>query len=328
MNFQGLIKVEKYQTYLDTAFRNGASAATKARVTKIQDRLKKSKHIERTRIESVSKSLINSLDAILRKFPRLEELDPFYHELVKCTLDYGQLRKSLGALNWAKKQITTLTTQYKRNLAKTTQLSRVNTIRQAFSGRISSVIKQIKQDLSNIEEARKIMKRYPALKTGRNTIVIAGAPNVGKSTLLAVLTGSKPETATYPFTTKHLNLGYDAKGNQYIDTPGLLDRPLAKRNPIERQAILSLNHLADVIVFVFDPTETCGYTLKEQQKLLNDIKQRFDQPIIIASNKADEGATYKHAVEISAKTGKGIEELRKKINGALRTTQTPATRQQ
>jgi len=322
MNFQGLAKVETYQTYLDVAFRNGVAKAMQVRQKRIKDRLTKSKHIERARMETVAKSLINSLDGIIQRFPRTEELAPFYHELLKCTLDEGLFKQSLGALNWAARQINSLHIKHKRDLARQRRFEHISKLRRAFSGRISSVMKQIKNNLRYLDECRKIMKSYPAMKTKVNTIVIAGAPNVGKSTLLAVLTSSKPKTAYYPFTTKRLNLGYDAKKNQYVDTPGLLDRPLAERNKIERQAILALKHLATLIIFVIDPTETCGYTIPEQRRLLVELKKTFSQPFIVVSNKADTGVIFKNSIEVSATEGIGIAELRKEINAVLEKTST------
>ncbi|MBI4450973.1 50S ribosome-binding GTPase, partial [Candidatus Woesearchaeota archaeon] len=113
----------------------------------------------------------------------------------------------------------------------------------------------------------------------------------------------------------------ELKGNkvQFIDTPGLLDRPLEKRNAIERQAILALRHLAGLIIFVFDPTEACGYTLDEQHHLLRDIKQRFEKPIIAIANKAD----LKHGqhptvdLHVSAQTKDGISELLERVSKAV-----------
>ncbi len=318
MNLQGLGKVEDCQKYLDIAFKNGVAAATQSRKdTTSPNKVIRSKRIEMARIESFGKSLINSMDAIGRSFPSLDQLAPFYQELVKCTLDYEMLKKSLGAVNWAKLQIRGLLHKYTKELSLTTRLTHINKLRIAFSGRTSSVMKQIKDNLVYLEYCRKTMKEYPSLKTKVNTIVIAGAPNVGKSTLLAALTGSAPKTASYPFTTQTLNLGYDAEENQYIDTPGLLDRPLAKRNAIERQAILALKHLATLIVFVIDPTEACGYPIPDQRHLLEEIKKAFALPVIVVSNKIDTGATFKNAIEVSAKEGTGIDKLRKEINAVL-----------
>lgn len=318
MNLQGLGKVETYEKYLDIAFKNGMKAAAESREnTFSHHKAVRSKRIEIARIESTGKTLINTLGTIGRSFPSLDQLAPFYQELVRCTIDYDYIKKSLGALNWAKMQITGLLHKYTKELSETTRVPHFNKLRTAFSGRISSIMKQIKPNLQYLEECRKIMKSYPSLKTKVHTIVIAGAPNVGKSTLLAALTGSAPKTASYPFTTQTLNLGYDSEENQYIDTPGLLDRPIEKRNPIEKQAALALKHLATIIIFVIDPTEACGYPIPEQRSLLAELKKTFHQPFIVVSNKADTGATFKNSIEVSAKQGTGIDKLKKEINALL-----------
>ena len=51
---------------------------------------------------------------------------------------------------------------------------------------------------------------------------------------------------------------------QVIDTPGVLDQPLERRNTIEMQAITALAHLRACILYVMDVSEQCGYSLKEQ----------------------------------------------------------------
>ncbi|MBI4145854.1 50S ribosome-binding GTPase [Candidatus Woesearchaeota archaeon] len=314
MNFQGLGKVDDVQKYLDEAFKNGMRSAEDVRMNvKVRSRADKSRKIETARVLAVGKSLSSSMEAIVRSFPSIDQLPPFYQELIRCTIDYELLKKSLGAVNWARKQVRDLMERTVSDLGKTTRLEVFNKVRVSFSGRVSSVLKQVKKNLDFLEQSRKIMKSFPALKTSVPTIVIAGMPNVGKSTLLAALTGSKPEIATYPFTTKRLNLGYDEHDTQFVDTPGLLDRPLHERNPIERQAALALKHLASAVIFVIDPTESCGYELREQKKLLEEIKRSFGVPFIVVSNKADTGASYEKAISISAKTGSGIDELKKAI---------------
>ena len=130
------------------------------------------------------------------------------------------------------------------------------------------------------------MKDFPTIKTSLNTVALTGFPNVGKSTLLKKLTGAQPKVAAYAFTTKNLNLGYSVIGDQriqFVDTPGTLNR-YNKMNPVEKKAYLVMKYIADIIVFIFDLTET--YPIDEQTKLFREI-QAFDKPIIVYLSKTD-----------------------------------------
>ena len=115
----------------------------------------------------------------------------------------------------------------------------------------------------------------------------------------------------------HLKSGW--RTFQVIDTPGLLDRELEKRNAIELQAVLALRYLADMIVFVIDPSETCGYTLDRQLALLESIRANFpDIPFIEVENKADLEGKPTGRERISALTGEGVDDLVKKIEATLK----------
>ena len=168
----------------------------------------------------------------------------------------------------------------------------------------------------------------PTIDFEATTIVIAGFPNVGKSTLLRQITEAEPQVANYPFTTKGIQIGHTEmhwKHIQIIDTPGLLDRPILEMNDIEMNAIVALEHLADAILFIFDASETCGFHLDNQYNLLKQIEKIFsDVPIIYLFNKMDlvEDAEYlnqyiddeENSIFISAIEGEGIDKINKKIN--------------
>jgi nucleolar GTP-binding protein len=80
---------------------------------------------------------------------------------------------------------------------------------------------------------------------------------------------------------------------------------------MEKKAILALRHLANIIVFIIDPSEHCGYKIDSQLRILSDIKSRFSQiPIIEVENKSDITKLYSHRKKISALQGEGISELR------------------
>ena len=56
-----------------------------------------------------------------------------------------------------------------------------------------------------------------------------------------------------------------------VDTPGLLDRPMSKRNNIEMQAIAALENIGDVLVFLIDSTANATTSLEEQMNLLEEV---------------------------------------------------------
>jgi nucleolar GTP-binding protein len=288
MNFQDLKKIEKHTYYIDVAFKKATNKVNDIRhKVKIKyDKLVKSKSIEQSRIDVIKESLNNQLNKILEAFPSIDNLEIFYLELIKTTLDYRDLKKSLGALKWATGQISKLHRDYNRKISKATDYNRVNEARRQFYGRVSSVLKQIRNNLDYLEESRKTMKDFPAIKTKLFTVCIFGYPNAGKSTLLKNLTDAEPEIKSYAFTTKKLNLGYinDPRVKvQIIDTPGTLNR-LNKMNFIEFQAHLAVKHLADLVIYVFDPM--FEKELKEQKKLLLKLKE-YGKEIILYISKTD-----------------------------------------
>jgi len=281
MNFQSLKKIESYEFYLDVAFRK---ASKKAKDIKSRARAKstKAKQADLIRFQVVRDKLNEDLFNILKSYPSIDSLAEFYQELIKCTLDYPLLKKSLGAVNWAIKQLDKLHNIFKSKI-KNIDSQNLNSLRKQYYGRVSSVLKQISKNLEYLETCRKIMRGYPAIKTNMYTVCLFGFPNAGKSTLLTKLTRASPEINSYPFTTKKLNLGYIKEPGlkiQIIDAPGTLNR-INKMNNIELQAHLALKYLAALVVFVFDPT--FEYSYEKQVKLLNRIKKTKKQIIIYMS---------------------------------------------
>jgi len=157
--------------------------------------------------------------------------------------------------------------------------------------RLSSVTKRLKGPLNFLEEVRSKMKSLPGIQSGLPTIVVAGYPNVGKSTLVRTVTDARPEIASYPFTTREVMIGHakiESIPFQIIDTPGVLDRPISERNPIEQRALAAIRHLAWVLVFLVDGTETCGFSVHSQFQLLQELQETLDSiPIQVGYNKAD-----------------------------------------
>jgi len=185
--------------------------------------------------------------------------------------------------------------------------------REAF-GRIASIIKYINKDLLLLNEARNTLRKLPDVQD-EPTIVVAGYPNVGKSSFVSKITGASPEIAPYPFTTKGVKIGHFIRNGvryQVMDTPGLLDRPMSKRNIIERQAITAIHFLDAVVMFMIDPSESCGYEIEDQKRLLVEIQENFKLPMLVVANKADRPEFRKMdevEMNVSMMTGEGVENV-------------------
>jgi len=323
-------KVEDVDTMLDIAFRRARERREMSHSTikgrSDISRLDKSRRAEKQRVLGAGKSLRGQLDAIEAAFPSFNQLAPFYQELVRTVLDLDELKRSLGAVRWVSDKIGGLTKDSVRRIDACVELTKINAIRREHYGRCASTLKQIGKDLISLDKARKTLKDLPTIKTSVPTVVIAGIPNVGKSTLLSALTGAKPAIQPYPFTTRHLMLGYaniDGKQVQFIDTPGILDRPASDRNPIERRAALAIRHLAKLILFVIDPTLHSGFSVEEQLSLLKDLRKEFDAPFVVLVNKADLMTSDikipgVRLVRIAAKTKQGLEGVLDAIKPVLR----------
>ena len=294
----------------------------KARKVQIIDRnaLYKKKKTIIARIDKFSTTVISNLEQYVKKFPSIEQLPSFYQDIIDIKINVNKLKKSLGAVDWARKTCQMIYSKQSKALKKSLNINFLMKKQQEIYGRISSVIKQIDKELALLAEAQNVMKKLPDVYD-IPTVVIAGYPNVGKSSILRCLSSAKPKIAQYPFTTKEIHVGHIerkekhiTKRFQIIDTPGLLDRPFSERNDIEKQALSALSNRADIIVFVIDASETSGYLLEEQLHLLSQVKKMFsDSSFLIVENKVDIKRTDSKNLKVSCETGEGIDLLSDEI---------------
>ena len=305
---------------LDKAFRKASKVDYEG-----PTRLETVREINISKLKSSSDVIVSTMGKYVKAFPSIDRQSPFYAELINVTIGRDKLKKALGAIDWARGNVARIARDATREMAGARHISRIDEIRRSAYGRISSFVKQVKKELEFLGKARNVMRKYPAIDPERPTVVIAGAPNVGKSQLVAKISTAKPRVAVYPFTTQEISVGvFERRYFQYqvVDTPGLLDRPLEERNSFELRGILALKHLADLIVFVFDPTESCGYPMSEQEHLLKQIREQFSSiPIIEVENKSDLLKSKHERLKISAVTGSNIAKLVDSIVAELKAKQ-------
>ncbi|MCI4346759.1 MAG: 50S ribosome-binding GTPase [Thermoplasmata archaeon] len=250
-----------------------------------------------------------------------EALDnPVAKELLSRRFGPGAVAGSLGQLRRAETRIRGLSQDAQRSLRHRSEVEGFGAEVRSFYGRLASMVRELDQSLETLQAAERFLKERPRVDPEVPTLVVAGFPNVGKSSLVARLSTARPEIAAYPFTTLsiavgHADLGFDRM--QVVDTPGVLGRA-GRANPAEGEALVAARLAANAILFVLDPTEGCGHTLAEQEQLLTRWREEFPNvPILEVETKADLPHPKSHRPVVSAKTGAGLEELRRRIVAAL-----------
>ncbi|MHA1670109.1 MAG: NOG1 family protein [Promethearchaeota archaeon] len=282
---------------LDIAFKRGMKSS--AQVSKNAPILIKAKKKEYKRIKVSIEVIIERILKIIKSVPIIEELPDFYKELASLLVDVDELRLTLGKLNGILPILSQIERDSFKNLSQIETPKEADKIRRAAFGRVSSILRKQNKNLEYLNNIRGKLRKIPSINYEMPCVVFAGYPNVGKSSLVVNMsTNKKIEVQEYPFTTKELILGhlhierrFDTIKLQCMDTPGILDRPMSKRNNIEAQAILALRLISDLIIFVFDPTPACGYSIDSQIELYNEIKDNFTRDgkidMLIIMNKED-----------------------------------------
>ncbi len=307
--FTRIPTVLRSQELIDKSFLK-ASKITEPYHPKLEDKIRKEIIDRISTIESITCAHLLKL---VKRFPTIEKLHPFYEDMIDLMFDVDQYKVSLSKAQWASERIQVLSTAIIGQLKKAKTTDKLNKLMKEFYGRYSSLIKSIDKDLQFLSKCRDWMRKIPDIDAEMPTFIIAGMPNVGKSSLLSKLTGNEPKVAIYPFTTQTISIGYMQLNNQkiqIIDTPGILDRPMEERNEMEIKSILSLRDIKGVIIFLIDPTGHSSYTMEQQENLYKEVKQRFTSPIVRVQTKADMTSERTEKIAVSTTTMEGFDSLK------------------
>ncbi len=247
-------------------------------ITDKRDEIRQVKKQETKRIQVAYKYVMDYLEEIVKSVPDLSQLPPFYFDLAHILVDNDLLKQKLGRISGVIRVLERLMREHVRAIPRLDREGAIREKRKQAFGRMKSVVDKLRGDFEFLMTARAKLRSLPVIDTNMPAVVFAGYPNVGKSSIVNNFCGSKIQVASYPFTTKEITIGlYDKDFDriQFVDTPGILDRPMASRNQIERQAIAAIKHLANVIAFLVDPTPNCGYPIDVQLELLHEVSESF-----------------------------------------------------
>ena len=264
-------------------------------------------------LQTAANVISDNLENVVTAWPDLEDLHPFYRDIADAIVGVDALCQHLNEVGWASRKATDIRTEYQSRL-RGTDLDTVRKHRKQAFARLADVVEEVDEDLVALMDARERLRHLPDIRPDRPTVVVAGYPNVGKSSFVNSVTRASNEEASYPFTTTQVHVGHvehQHVKHQLVDTPGLLDRLPDERNDIESQAVTALSHAADAVLVVLDPSGSCGYPLDAQEHLREDIERRFDVPVLTVHSMLDrlDGDDPPSDVDyaMSVATGDGVE---------------------
>ena len=163
---------------------------------------------------------------------------------------------------------------------------------------------------------------------------LVGFPNVGKSTLLSVISNANPKIANYPFTTIYPNLGVcEVMGETFVvaDIPGLIEG--ASKGTGLGHYFLKHVERVRLIVHLIDISESEGRSAIDDYRIINDELAKYNEELkktkqLVVFSKCDllDKKTLDEKIEkfvktlnikeyfcISSYTREGIDNLKKKI---------------
>jgi GTP-binding protein len=145
-------------------------------------------------------------------------------------------------------------------------------------------------------------------------VAIVGFPNVGKSTLISVISAAKPKIADYPFTTLVPNLGVvrNEDGFEMVvaDIPGLIEGASEGRG-LGHQFLRHIER-ARVLLVLIDLNPADGRLPDEQERILLDELRRYEaslaeRPRVVVGSKADVATLPWDGQRLSAATREGVQ---------------------
>jgi GTP-binding protein Era len=119
-------------------------------------------------------------------------------------------------------------------------------------------------------------------------VAVMGRPNVGKSTLINRLLGTKiAATSPWPQTTRKTQMGILTLDNAqiiFVDTPGV-HNPIHKLGERMNQEALRVIEESDIVLFIVDISQPPNVEDRLLSGQLNNVKRNL--PIVLAQNKSD-----------------------------------------
>lgn len=139
---------------------------------------------------------------------------------------------------------------------------------------------------------------FEVKKSGDGTVALVGFPSVGKSTLIAKLTGKDSETGAYAFTTLTCIPGLlEHRGAkiQILDLPGLIKG--ASEGKGRGREILGVIRTSDMVLYILDPFQTKHFGILHRELEKAGMRLNEEKPPVFIKRTNRGGIIVRSTVE-------------------------------
>ncbi|KAI9080602.1 hypothetical protein K1719_037463 [Acacia pycnantha] len=302
---------------------------------------KREKNKGAKQLDALMKELAVPLRTYVENFPKKTYLHPYETSLIELTLGDGYYEMVLGKVDALRKKLVSVGKEHASLCAKSSSKKEAEERLNQGIQKVEYIFAQEGKVVDDLMGIAKTLRAMPVINLETPTLCLVGAPNVGKSSLVRVLSTGKPEVCNYPFTTRGILIGHivlDYQKFQVTDTPGLLKRQYEDRNNLEKLTLAALSHLPTAILYVHDLSGECGTSPADQFTIYKEIRETFTEhlwldivsksdllgkaPVLYATEDADaeqlELMKYRKsgpdgALHVSVKTEQGLHELKCRV---------------
>lgn len=296
-------------------------------------------------LDALMKELAAPLRDYVDNFPKKKYLHPYERSLVELTLGDGNYEEVLMKVDTLRKKVISVGKEHASLCAKSLSKREAEERLNQGKEKLEEIFHHEGKAIDELLDIAKTLRAMPVVDLKTPTLCLVGAPNVGKSSLVRILSTGKPEICNYPFTTRGILMGHIALNYQRFqvtDTPGLLRRHDENRNNLEKLTLAVLSHLPTAILYVHDLSGECGMSASDQYSIYKEIKERFndhlwldvisksdllqESPVVFVSEDTtvddDEMVQYRKegpdgAIHVSVKSERGLNELKQSVHKLL-----------
>lgn len=113
------------------------------------------------KVKFAQDELHEKLSSIIDSFPKLDDIHPFFADLINVLYDRDHYKLALGHIHSCRNFIDNIAKDYVRLLKYGDSLYRCKTLKKAALGRMCTITRKLTASLAYLEEVRKHLARLP-----------------------------------------------------------------------------------------------------------------------------------------------------------------------